>query len=73
MLQIPGHGTKDASLQPVQFIDMLMSRDAPVGPPRPPGFDPEIYASVPIFNRRADSLALVISFTVNLISGLFFY
>ncbi|KAK3389735.1 hypothetical protein B0H63DRAFT_464238 [Podospora didyma] len=50
---------------------MLVARDSPVAaapdsapPPYPPGFNHEIYLVVPLFNRRADLLALTISFMV---------
>ena len=38
----------------------------PLTPPRPPGFDPSIYLTVPTFNKRTDLLALVITFMVRL-------
>jgi len=45
----------------------LVPRGAPDHLTRPPSFDPEIYTSVPIFNRRVDLLALVASFLVIII------
>jgi len=46
---------------------MLIGREAPVSvasayPPLPPGFDPEVYLSAPLWNRQPALLALTISF-----------
>jgi len=62
------------SLLPFSLLEPIMFnlRDSPVGaglpstPPRPPGFDPEIYVTVPTFNRRADLLVLTVSFMVRI-------
>jgi len=50
---------------------MFVARDSPLGdapclsPPRPPGFDPAIYSTVPAFNKRGCLIALTVSFTVS--------
>jgi len=61
---------EDSLSLPTGLGQDLMARGLPDGPIRPPGFDPQIYASVPLFNRRVDLIALLVSFLVIAISGL---
>src|SRR3569833_4174799 len=50
---------------------MFVARDSPLGaapclsPPRPPGFAPAIYSTVPAVNKRGCLIALTVSFTVS--------
>ena len=51
---------------------MFVARDSPSNGtlpltlPRPPGFDPEIYSTVPTFNRQGSVLALTVSMMVRI-------